>query len=264
MKALSIVLAGAAVLAALVPPTGLTRLHALRGQLPFHRAGDDSHGPQRPSVKPPGMTSGGPRNLGQSGGRTLGRGGGRNLVAAAIAAFGVTMIVDGVPGIIAGVAAGAGSYVALGRVTPGAKAGTGSAEQTALAAQLLASVLAAGGAPVLGAEVVGTALGGPLGDALVKCGTVAGLGANPAQTWGPLTSTPPWRSIGRAFSIAATRGTSPVPALNRAAEDARDEARWAGEERARSLGAKSAAPLGVCFLPAFVLLAVVPVVATSF
>jgi hypothetical protein len=51
--------------------------------------------------------------------------------------------------------------------------------------------------------------------------------------------------------------------LERVAEDARDTARRAAEARARSLGARAAAPLGLCFLPAFVLVGVVPIVVTA-
>jgi hypothetical protein len=49
--------------------------------------------------------------------------------------------------------------------------------------------------------------------------------------------------------------------LQRVAEDARDAARWDAQARARALGARAAAPLGLCFLPAFVLVGIVPVVA---
>jgi hypothetical protein len=49
--------------------------------------------------------------------------------------------------------------------------------------------------------------------------------------------------------------------LQRIALDARESARWAAEARARSVGARAAAPLGLCFLPAFVLVGIVPLVA---
>ncbi|MCW2777557.1 MAG: hypothetical protein JWN17_1282, partial [Frankiales bacterium] len=49
-------------------------------------------------------------------------------------------------------------------------------------------------------------------------------------------------------------------AVARLAADARAEARSAAEQRARRAGVLAVAPLGLCFLPAFVLLGVVPVV----
>ncbi|PSL05416.1 hypothetical protein CLV30_104286 [Haloactinopolyspora alba] len=69
--------------------------------------------------------------------------------------------------------------------------------------------------------------------------------------------------MARALVSTMSRGTSPVAALRRTAAEAREAARWAGEAKARSLGARAAAPLGLCFLPAFVLVGVVPMVATS-
>jgi hypothetical protein len=74
---------------------------------------------------------------------------------------------------------------------------------------------------------------------------------------------PAIRPLARALAATAARGTSPVPVLNRVAQDARDAARWEAESRARSVGARAAAPLGLCFLPAFVLVGIVPVVATA-
>jgi hypothetical protein len=52
--------------------------------------------------------------------------------------------------------------------------------------------------------------------------------------------------------------------LERVARDARDGSRWEGEAKARAVGARAAAPLGLCFLPAFVLVAIVPIVVASF
>jgi hypothetical protein len=88
------------------------------------------------------------------------------------------------------------------------------------------------------------------------------VGADPQSAWAGLLDDPASRPIGRAMLRSAARGVSPVPVLQRVALDARDSARWAAEARARSVGAKAAAPLGLCFLPAFVLVGIVPLVAT--
>ena len=44
------------------------------------------------------------------------------------------------------------------------------------------------------------------------------------------------------------------------ADDERDRARWAAEAAAQRAGVRAIGPLVVCFLPAFVLVGVVPVV----
>jgi pilus assembly protein TadC len=56
-------------------------------------------------------------------------------------------------------------------------------------------------------------------------------------------------------------GAAPATALSRLARDQRRNARAAAATRARSAGIKALAPLGACFLPAFVLLGVVPAIA---
>ena len=52
-----------------------------------------------------------------------------------------------------------------------------------------------------------------------------------------------------------------VPAVGRLAEALAEAARGEVEDRARAVGVKAALPLGLCLLPAFVLLGIVPVVA---
>jgi hypothetical protein len=52
-------------------------------------------------------------------------------------------------------------------------------------------------------------------------------------------------------------------AMARLAGDLRRDARARVEGRARAVGVKAAVPLGLCMLPAFVLLGVVPLVAGS-
>ncbi len=52
--------------------------------------------------------------------------------------------------------------------------------------------------------------------------------------------------------------------LTRLAEDCRRERRTETQLRARKVGVKAAGPLAACFLPAFMLVGVVPTVAGSF
>ena len=62
--------------------------------------------------------------------------------------------------------------------------------------------------------------------------------------------------------MRAAEGGAPVAAaIARLAEQAREVARASGQAAAERAGVLAVAPLGLCFLPAFVLLGVVPVVA---
>ena len=79
----------------------------------------------------------------------------------------------------------------------------------------------------------------------------SGLASDPADSWARLE-----RAVGR----ATERGAPLADVLAALAADERDRARWAAEEAVRRVGVRSVGPLAACFLPAFVLVGVVPVV----
>jgi Flp pilus assembly protein TadB len=184
--------------------------------------------------------------------------------AAVLAGFAVAILVAGPVGAVAGAAAVVAAWFGLGRLEPAAVARRREQITAALpmAAELLAAAMAAGAPPDRAAETVGRAIGGPLGTVLCSAAAAFRVGADPSAAWAPLLADPTLRPVGRALAAAITRGTSPATTLEWVAHDARDRARWAAEARARSLGARAAAPLGLCFLPAFVLVGVVPLIAT--
>ncbi|EGD45368.1 type II secretion system protein [Nocardioidaceae bacterium Broad-1] len=59
---------------------------------------------------------------------------------------------------------------------------------------------------------------------------------------------------------AQATGAPVATTVERLADDLTRNARAEVEDRARSVGVKAAVPLGICLLPAFLLLGVVPVV----
>jgi Flp pilus assembly protein TadB len=71
----------------------------------------------------------------------------------------------------------------------------------------------------------------------------------------------PLAPAARALARAAEGGAPVADAVARLAVEARAVRRAGGEQAARRAGVLAVAPLGLCFLPAFVLLGVVPVVA---
>ncbi|OQD34804.1 hypothetical protein B1R42_08695 [Trueperella pyogenes] len=64
-----------------------------------------------------------------------------------------------------------------------------------------------------------------------------------------------------ALRAAWTDGAAPVPLVERSAQSLRLQRQRKAKEAAARLGAKLVMPLGLCFLPAFILLGIVPVVA---
>ena len=63
---------------------------------------------------------------------------------------------------------------------------------------------------------------------------------------------------------SAETGTALAESLDRLSADARRDRALALQSRARSVGVQAAGPLGLCFLPAFMLVGVVPTVIGGF
>jgi pilus assembly protein TadC len=129
-----------------------------------------------------------------------------------------------------------------------------------IAVDLLAAALRAGAPPARAAEVVGEALGGPLGRRLVRVGTALRLGIRPEEAWAPLTPIPGAERVRRAAVRSADSGAAMTGALGRLAGDLRAARTAHAEAAAQRLGVFVVLPLGLCFLPAFLLTGVVPVV----
>ncbi|WP_344866235.1 type II secretion system F family protein [Planomonospora alba] len=130
-----------------------------------------------------------------------------------------------------------------------------------LAADLMVACLRAG-QPVTGAlDVTVQAIGGPLGARLAWVGGQLRLGAVPEQAWLALADERALAPLARTMSRAALSGAPVADVLTRVSDDARHAARAASAAAARRVGVQAVAPLGLCFLPAFVFLGVVPVVA---
>lgn len=134
--------------------------------------------------------------------------------------------------------------------------------QAPAAADLLAACLAAGATPVDAVRAVSRALGEPIAEPLSRLTGALDLGADPVTAWAALGSQPSLRPLARAASRSAETGAPLADVLTAVADDQRDESRTRAEAAARSAGVRSVAPLVACFLPAFVLVGIVPVVAS--
>ncbi|MEV4390498.1 type II secretion system F family protein [Nonomuraea sp. NPDC049607] len=129
------------------------------------------------------------------------------------------------------------------------------------AADLMTACLLAGQPVTAATDLAATTIGGPLGQRLAWVSSQLRLGADPEPTWATLTRDPALSRLSRAMSRAAQTGAPLADVLTRLADDARDAARAASLAAARTVGVKAVAPLGLCFLPAFVLLGIIPVIA---
>ncbi len=126
---------------------------------------------------------------------------------------------------------------------------------------LLADALRAGQAPTDALAVVSAALPGPASDRLAAAVLRLRLGVDPSAVWSGLAADPALAPLGRVLARAETTGAPVVVAVERLASTLAQDARGDVEDRARSVGVRAAVPLGLCLLPSFVLLGIVPVVA---
>lgn len=133
-----------------------------------------------------------------------------------------------------------------------------------LAVDLLAACASVGQAPQDSLVVVSRAVGGALATRLDEIIARINLGADPVTEWGRLSSDPQLAQLGRTLQRSNESGAPLADGLARLAEDRRRERRTQTQLRARNVGVKAAGPLAACFLPAFMVVGVVPTVASSF
>ncbi|MGW0578520.1 type II secretion system F family protein [Streptomyces sp. NPDC002920] len=174
------------------------------------------------------------------------------------------VVIGGVTGVAAGVIGAVGLWRWRRRCA--APVATGdvdarlAARQLPLAADLLAACIAAGAGPVIAAQAVGEALGGPVGERLARGAAEVRLGGEPATAWRRLASVRGAEALARLLERADVSGLPAAGPVARLAADARADWTRAATARARRAAVLVAAPVGLCFLPAFVAVGIVPVV----
>ena len=128
-----------------------------------------------------------------------------------------------------------------------------------LGADLLAAALRAGAPVDRAAAAVAEALDGPLGVRLGRTARSLRLGADPAQAWGHLSGIAGADRLVAAAVRSSASGGALAGALGRLADDLRADRAVAVEAAAQRAGVLIVLPLGLCFLPAFLLAGLVPV-----
>ncbi|MFF4404833.1 type II secretion system F family protein [Streptomyces sp. NPDC001404] len=175
----------------------------------------------------------------------------------------VLVLVGGAAGCVTGVAVSYGvwRWRRRARWSTGHEASAQEvARQLPLAADLLAACLVAGAGPREAAEAVGASLGGPVGERLAQAAAEVRLGGDPEVAWGRLGSLPGAGGLARCMERAQATGVPAVEPMSRLAAQLRAARTREAGIRARRAGVLATAPLGLCFLPAFLTVGVVPVV----
>jgi Flp pilus assembly protein TadB len=186
------------------------------------------------------------------------------LLASGLAAVGVWLLIGGSAGAVLAVAC----VIAIPRLTRTMESrATRTAReqlerQAPLAADLIAATMASGATMRAALAAVGAAVGEPTAGALRPVLAAMELGADPPSAWQSLTGSSPLGPIRDAIVRSAETGAPLTAVLTRIADDMRRERQVQVEVAARTAGVRAVAPLAACFLPAFVLMGVVPVVAS--
>ncbi|MFJ6613319.1 type II secretion system F family protein [Streptomyces sp. NPDC091289] len=134
------------------------------------------------------------------------------------------------------------------------------AGQLPLAADLLAACIAVGAGPREAAEEVGESIGGPVGDRLARTAAEIRLGGEPAEAWGRFAEIPGAGPLARCLHRAGSTGAPAAEPIARLADSMRAERAAAAVARAHRAGVLITAPVGLCFLPAFLAVGVAPVI----
>lgn len=224
--------------------------------------GPGDRAPSHGAVATPSTAPGGQR------GADPGRGGHEALRAAAAVAVGAAVWAF-TPGGTWGTAAAVGAATATWWRSRGWEPASAKRRRLRIEAELpwlvdlLTTALRAGLGPgealARASEVSSRDVGGELQVPLARLR----LGVDPVSVWSELAAHPELGRLGVTLRRATESGAPVVDALTRLAEDLRASRRTAVEVRVRRIEVRAAVPLGACLLPAFVLLAVVPLVAGS-
>lgn len=181
---------------------------------------------------------------------------------AVLGGLGALTFVGGVAGAVAAPVAATLTWIAVGRIEPAEvrRAREQVARELPHVVRLLGVALSSGAPPADALEIVADALPGPAGERLRPVATRLRLGADPAAGWAALGADPALAPLGRALARAEDGGVSVATSIARLADDLSGKSRAELERQARAVGVKAAAPLGLCLLPAFLLIGIVPLV----
>ena len=189
----------------------------------------------------------------------------RRLLGALGAGASALLLVVGLGGwgLLLAPCIGVASYLVLGTLSSAGAVRRDArlVRQLPQACDLLAVCLEAGLPLRAATDVVAGALDVPLADVLAELSARVRLGAEESSVWAEIGEREPaLASLGREVARALGTGLTLARRLRALGVDARRDAASLAEVSARRVGVRSVLPLMLCFLPAFLLLGVVPII----
>jgi Flp pilus assembly protein TadB len=183
----------------------------------------------------------------------------RRWVLAGTAGVATTLLLGGAPGLAAGLVVTGTAERLLRRAADPAEADRRAVvRDLPIACDLLAVCLGAGLPVGAAVTAVGMTVPEPLGAQLRRVAGLYRLGAEPRRAWAEAPDE--LTALGRVVARAGETGSAILPALRALATEGRAAQRAATEAAVRRAGVWVLAPLGLCFLAAFVCLGVAPLV----
>ena len=178
-----------------------------------------------------------------------------------VGAVAIGVLAGALGGPVAGVAAGAVAGAA-GVATVRRMAGPPPDDGAGLAGrwELLAVCLGAGLPVASAVSAAAEPLGGPAGSALRRVAGLLELGADPADAWQAATGLPALAAFARAAGRSAGTGAALADVARGEGVRIRAELIDTAQARAQRAAVLITGPLGLCFLPAFLILGIAPVV----
>lgn len=129
-----------------------------------------------------------------------------------------------------------------------------------LALTVASLLLRAGSPPPIALAAATRAAGSSTAAACEQVRRRVAMGEHAGHAWASLLTDPRLAPVGRAAMRASDSGAALARAWESTAHQAKADRRLAAEIAARRVGIRALAPLGLCFLPSFVCLGVIPIV----
>jgi pilus assembly protein TadC len=182
---------------------------------------------------------------------------------AGLAGCGAALLLGGPVGVVAGMLGAGAAWVALDRSESRTvrDARASAVRDLPHLVDLLAATLRSGAAPASALATVCAACPGAAADRLDPVLARLRVGVPAAEVWRVLSLDDVLAPLGHTLARAEASGSSVADAIERLADDLERAALATVEDRARAVGVRAAVPLGLCLLPAFILIGIVPTVA---
>lgn len=188
------------------------------------------------------------------------------MVAAVLVPAAALILLGWPTGVVIGVIAAPMTHRAVGRLesAAGRQRASRIAAQLPGALDLMVATLDVGRPPVTAFALAAEATSDPLGADLASVAHRLAVSGDSMAVWRSMESDPALTPVGRAFRRAEVSGMPVARVVSGVADDLRRERRARRRDDSRRVAVRTAAPLGICFLPAFFLIGIVPTIVSTF